>query len=231
MDKELKACPLHIGDKVQIVHGEQWTYDWSPDETHTVCGITWDHHLGKFDVWLILQGDTAPTDDFTVESLRIVTRTPAATVEREGLEQYLLRAVYDDQPHKAISPALAKQTGIPLGETIPFDVAIAAGWDFCGNLRTIRAILTALRADHGELRAEVERLRGGVLDLQSLIDSLYRDVNAYQQAAKHCWHGDEIIPNAALTNAVNDIQASLQRVSSEKSFRAWFDAALTQGSK
>jgi hypothetical protein len=70
----------------------------------------------------------------------------AAGLVEEDEVRRLLRAVYDDLPHTAISPALSKATGVPLGEVIPFDTAIACGWDFCGYERTIRAILAALSA-------------------------------------------------------------------------------------
>lgn len=108
------------------------------------------------------------------------TEPSAAGLMDEDEVRRLLRAVYDDLPHTAISPALSKATGVPLGEVIPFDTAIACGWDFCGYERTIRAILAALSAPTRERESDKAIERAAKYD-----ELIYAVGNKYPGETRH----------------------------------------------
>lgn len=66
---------LQIGDRVEIVRGPDWTYDWPEEEIHEVVGIVRDdRQTSGFNVWLKCQGDEAYTDDFDLACLRKTSR-------------------------------------------------------------------------------------------------------------------------------------------------------------
>lgn len=70
--------------------------------------------------------------DYGVEDrdeVPLYSHPPAPPQDREAVVEAMARAIYDDRPHTAMSQALAEATGLPLHASIPYEAAIAAGYD------------------------------------------------------------------------------------------------------
>lgn len=63
----------------------------------------------------------------------------------EALVDHVTKALYDAAPCKAISPALSEATGLPIGEVISYEIAIASGFDVTGLRRHAVAAIAALK--------------------------------------------------------------------------------------
>lgn len=65
----------------------------------------------------------------------------------EELIERVTKAMYDDYPMRAISPALAEMAGVPVNDPITWERSIEIGADHAGLRRLARAAIAALERD------------------------------------------------------------------------------------
>lgn len=63
------------------------------------------------------------------------------TIDREGVRETYVRALYESWPHTVISLALADATGLPIGAVISWEKAVSTGADMSALYRYADAIL------------------------------------------------------------------------------------------
>lgn len=129
-----------------------------------------------------------PTIRELPDAIRSLTRQPTTPTTGEDDVERVARAMYADWPTRAVSPALAEQFGVGVGDEISWDALVEHGGNHEGLLRLARAALAAISpttedAERSELLEQFfERWANGAAD------------RMLRPIAEQLWDGNPLSP-------------------------------------